>query len=293
MVFVLGSTGRKLSELELQEWDAVKLNTDKDSPVSWTDGDGKTFSVRTGPNYKKTGKKALSADSLYECVAVDFISDPNKKIEHVASKSKLPEPRDVDDLRAINLSGLPRLFIVNIKVPFKPASMMAGSNYYDNDHGCSWILTFSIKPDTVKEALGNSPRNAVKLLKAFMSEWPTNEDLRRRFKVILHIDNIEDIQVRGLSMLKGYNGKPAIINKMGDRFCDESKAEYFELDLNVTKGKYMSRKGLDQVRDVCAGAALRIGFLIQGEPDDELPEIMVGCANIRNLDINSHQSINL
>mmetsp|Transcript_6934 Transcript_6934/g.7986 ORF Transcript_6934/g.7986 Transcript_6934/m.7986 type:complete len:294 (-) Transcript_6934:94-975(-) len=293
MTFALGSTGQKLSELELHEWDAVKNHVEESLPLQWTDGDGKTFRVRTGPDYKKNGNKALSEDSLYECVAVDLVADPDKKIEHIASKAELPPPRDIDDVKAIELSGLPRLIVVNIKIPYKAASLMSGASHYDNDPGCSWILTFSIKPETVKEALGDNPRPGVRLLKTFISEWGTNEDIRRRFKVICHVDNVTDVPVRGISMLKGYNGKPAIINKMGDRFSDEKKSEYFELDLNITKGKYMSRKGLDQVRDYFAMAFARIGFVIQGEPDDELPEIVFGCANVRNVNLGNVTKVSL
>lgn len=45
-MFELGSLGRHLSELELQEWDAVKLNTNPDIPLGWNNADGKTFRVR-------------------------------------------------------------------------------------------------------------------------------------------------------------------------------------------------------------------------------------------------------
>lgn len=65
---------------------------------------------------------------MYECVGVDFISDPNKLVSNVGASCKLPEPRDCDDLKAIALSGLPRIIIINIQIPFKGASVMGGAS---------------------------------------------------------------------------------------------------------------------------------------------------------------------
>jgi len=40
---------------------------------SWGRAGADEFNVRTGPNYRKTGKKIPSQPSFYEIVAFDFV----------------------------------------------------------------------------------------------------------------------------------------------------------------------------------------------------------------------------
>ena len=54
-------------------------------PHSWYDADASAHVLRVGPNYKKHGKKAPSAESLYECVGVEIVAN-DRVIPDIASQ---------------------------------------------------------------------------------------------------------------------------------------------------------------------------------------------------------------
>lgn len=103
---------------------------------------------------------------------------------------------------------------------------------------------------------------------------------------MLRVENWQDFS--GIKpVLKQYNGKPAIINKLGDLYQDATKAEYLEIDIKIHEAKYVSKKGLDLFRGRTTEAFLCVGFTIQGEADEELPENICGCTSLRNINIDA------
>jgi len=69
---------------------ATSRHGSNDQDMSWTRCLGSHFDVRTGPNYKKYGKKAPSKDTMYECVGVDVFGAPDGKLDHIAQHLQLP-----------------------------------------------------------------------------------------------------------------------------------------------------------------------------------------------------------
>jgi hypothetical protein len=55
-------------------------------------GDGTSFDVRIGPNYKKTGKKAPSLDAPYVVATADLLRQPKPKPNPNPSPSPSPNP---------------------------------------------------------------------------------------------------------------------------------------------------------------------------------------------------------
>lgn len=345
--FEFGQSAEELTAKELVDFDKIKKHADSDRPLLWNSTDGEKFNLRIGPNYSRNKKKAPSGPALYDCIAADLIQSTGKnKIKHIASKVQLPKPRDVDHLTEIVSSGLPRLIILNIQIPHKAASFLGGKNYYEEDRGCSIVLVYSIKPETVALAnellkegadepqaeqtklgdmketrrassrllssipnlkqisrsfrMGSKHEGAegetrdtlagmkaqIQLLRRYTQEASTNPDIRRRFKGMLRVENWQDFS--GIKpVLKQYNGKPAIINKLGDLYQDATKAEYLEIDIKIHEAKYVSKKGLDLFRGRTTEAFLCVGFTIQGEADEELPENICGCTSLRNINIDA------
>eukprot|EP00924_Labyrinthula_sp_SR-Ha-C_P005466 snap_masked-scaffold_1-processed-gene-32.13-mRNA-1 protein AED:0.12 eAED:1.00 QI:0/-1/0/1/-1/1/1/0/305 len=290
--FNYGDSTREVTEQDLRE---ISKNNNVDVPVWTGQVDGSSFNVRCGPNYKVNKTKQASLESFYTCVTVDVVkaSSVSEKIEHVASKYPLPcvnYPTEI--LREL---GLPKYIVINIQVPFKTAPMMyTPKNYYDQDTGFSIILIFLLNQEIVDLAVKGeiSETNVksyaqLKLLKRFNLEALNNSDIRRRFKGILVCDNwdemMEILSVSGLNMMKKYNGKPLIINKMGEIYQDENKTEYLEMVVKISRAVLLARKALDSFRSKSPAAVLRMGFTIQGESDEELPENIFACASVSNI----------
>lgn len=204
----------------------------------------------------------------------------------------MPALRAEDDAEGIKKTGLPRVVIINVQIPHKLCSVMAGKGYYDGDAGCSVVLVYVIKPETVRAALGTaeatleSIKAQINLLRLYNQTASTDPEIRRRFKAILLCDNIDDFNSLAFKAVRGYNGKPIIVNKIGDLFQDEAKTEYMEVDVKLTLAKTASLKGLDLFRPRTVEALLRVGFTIQGETDEELPENIFACTRLKNLSIN-------
>lgn len=167
---------------------------------------------------------------------------------------------------------------------------MGGSKYYDDDPGLSIVVVYTLKPETVAAALDptNVPqriRAQINLLKRYNQTALKDNDARRRFKGIVFCDNWDHFNIRALSPFKGYNGKPAIVNKIGDVFQDENKCEYLEIDVKVYQTKYIARKGIDLFRERSTEAKVRIGFTLQGETEEELPENIFACCRLTNMSL--------
>ena len=76
----------------------------------WMPGAGERFSLRIGPNYKRSGKKAPSVGQLYDCVAMDCVSNThasNLPVEHYAERVQLPGASVCNVLALLLLRGAP------------------------------------------------------------------------------------------------------------------------------------------------------------------------------------------
>lgn len=95
--------------------------------------------------------------------------------------------------------------------------------------------------------------------------------------------------VKGPWIVKSVVGKPAIIgNKLPTKYiyepADEKKeyAEYLELDLDIVSSA-AGRRILSVCRSYTESLTLDLGFVIQGNSPDELPEQMLGAIRVHGL----------
>ena len=251
----------------------------------WTQSKGESFNLRIGPNYKANGKKAPSAEPLYETVAMDLLRSPDAPLSNLAGSRRivLPPPRPgIDDLDAIAKSGLPRLFVINAQVPDKAPAMFGGGKSAEVDPGYSLVFYFAVKPETVRAVLDGTASPALKLTKKYIAEHASNPDVRRRFKAIGMTDEASELGIPGMSaLIAKFNGKPAIINKVASIF---QGADWIEVDISIFDFPFMAKRGLYALKDRVPDLTLRAGFTVQGEDDDELPEILLGGADFWGLD---------
>lgn len=244
-------------------------------PCSWSEYDASNFNIRQ-VGYKVTKEKAPSAPALYDCIGMDLIR-VEEKIPLICETVALPEPRPEDNIDLINASGLPRLFIVNIQLPLKQAGTFGAVD----QGGASLVWYFSIKPETVAQALDDSkPKPAIDLLKRFVSEIDTNEAMRKRFKVIACALNFDELGYN--SKLSQFNGKPIVLKRT---LKFHRTKNCFEVTIQVHRFNVFLRGLYHQLKDMSTQLRIRGGFLIQAEDDaTELPEVILGCSALHNLD---------
>ena len=87
-----------------------------------------------------------------------------------------------------------------------------------------------------------------------------------------------------MGSVASYNGKPALIKKTGTLFVDKGQ-HYFEMQINVHNFGAMTRLALGSLKGRFKEMAARVAFTIEGRSEDQLPELVLGCADLHNLDI--------
>ena len=100
--------------------------------------------------------------------------------------------------------------------------------------------------------------------------------------MLAQIRNIDEVNIP--SFAKGYNGKPALINKTGK--LTRSGNAWFNMDINVHAFGYMARSGLQSIFRDFQDFILTVGFVLEGRADSELPECMLASFDLNHVDYN-------
>lgn len=281
-------------------------------PMTWANGIGARIPVRCGG-----GKKAPSGEPLYECIGFHLLKPERRKVRGWAASRASSIPF-VEGVTNESMAGcpLPRLVVVNVQLPLKPATMMGG---VDPKHiGLTAILIFHITPATVAAAAAGTGGPSVKLMGKFMAEcikngrhdkdltaWSDDDacEMRKRFKMIGFLDNVDDqASVLGsmvTSLVRQFNGKPVIVYKSGAAsmaaqpktvaVADGNEAQYedyLECTCKVQNFAYLATSNIPHVLQKVGGMLLSVGFVIQGDDnDEEMPEKLLGCAQFHRIDI--------
>ena len=244
----------------------------RQSPAhSWSKIDHEEFHVRIGPNYGWNKKKAPSAHPLYDVFAVDVFS-ANSRIDHAAEKFFIPEKWANIDTGNNNL--VPPVFVVQIQIPSDAPSFFSS---VDNGPGWSICMFFAITDETLEQLKDLSTASpAVKLWAKWCEHAEKDKAWRARFKFIPSCSNLEELGVS--SYIAGYNAKPILIRKTGSLFRGAG-SKYMEFDMHIHKFDNIAKKSIHYMTAMCTDMFMQIGFVIEGQDDDELPEVLFGaCA---------------
>ncbi len=268
----------------------------KSDSHSWKNIDASGFNLRVGPNYKKTGAKAPSGPSLYELVGLDVIQSP-KRIDDIASKIDLPA-----DWTCVpsNHPLVPPVLVINAQLP----SSFDSSFFTEITDGDGWSLVhyFRIRPEVAEELKDvETASPAVRLLARYYEHAPAQQkdsysDWFGRFKLILRCENIDEFGLP--SFITSYNGKPVLIRNTGELNIvntnttvntEEGKGQgggkhYADMTINVHRFASLPKKGLSTLMAYFDKMDISTAFCVEGRVDDEMPEVLLGCARIHKPD---------
>uniref|UniRef100_A0A1D1Y647 Protein ENHANCED DISEASE RESISTANCE 2 C-terminal domain-containing protein n=1 Tax=Anthurium amnicola TaxID=1678845 RepID=A0A1D1Y647_9ARAE len=255
---------------------------EKKMPDSWSPIEPCTLKVR-GENYLRDKKKDSARNyAAYYPFGVDvFLCQ--QKIDHIARFVKLP---------SVNSSGkFPSNLVVNVQIPLYPAAIFQSDT---NGEGMSFVLYFRLSenflnefPLHFQENLRKLIENEVEKIKGFPVD--TILPVRERLKILGRVVNIDDLHLSAAErkLMHAYNEKPVLSRPQHEFYLGE---DYFEIDIDMHRFSYISRKGFEAFLDRLKICILDVGLTIQGNKPEELPERVLCCIRLNEINYtNYHQ----
>jgi hypothetical protein len=250
---------------------------------SWSSIDPSSFRVRGNTYLRDKRKEHASNYAAYNPFGVDiFLSQ--KKINHVARFVKLPV--------ASSSGELPPILVVNVQIPLYPAAFFQSET---DGEGINFVLYFKLSenystelPSHFQESIRKLLNDDAEKIKGFRSE--TIMPFRERLKILGRVVNVEDLPISSAEkkLMNAYNEKPVLSRPQHDFYSGEN---YFEIDLDMHRFSYISRKGFEAFLDRLKYCILDFGLTIQGNRTEELPEQILCCVRLNGLNYMNYQQL--
>eukprot|EP00933_Yihiella_yeosuensis_P029050 TRINITY_DN22778_c0_g1_i1.p1 TRINITY_DN22778_c0_g1~~TRINITY_DN22778_c0_g1_i1.p1 ORF type:complete len:407 (-),score=52.95 TRINITY_DN22778_c0_g1_i1:45-1265(-) len=249
-------------------------------PQYWLRCEASVFGVRN-IRYKQTKEKVSSDFALYECVGMDMIRD-KRRIDYVSDRLPCPGdlPKSCPGTREWSPSwGVPRVLIMNCQLPYTAGRLIGA--HPEDDGGLSIVNYFVLSPRASTLLATDSPTPAMRLWKRFVEEGISTKD-GISLKVVGRVEDLDKHEVP--EHFKGFNNKPVLLTKSSSVFSNRLP-EVMEIGFDVRSWIYPARSALANYHDRAGEAEVEVGYLLEGKTDEELPEQILGCFQVNNLDI--------
>lgn len=256
----------------------AELPSEAEVQPYWLQCDAAVFDVRN-VGYKQTREKIPSQFALYECVGMDIVRD-NRRIDCILDRLREADlPSNWPGARWEEPWKVPRVLIFNCQVPYT-AGKIFGS-YPEEDGGFSILNYFVLSREASELLAWNSPTPALQLWKRFVEEGvSTKEGIS--LKVVGRVEDLDKHEVP--ESFKRFNNKPVLLTRSATIY-KKRLPEVLEIDFDVRNWNYPTRAAMVSYHHRAREAEVEIGYLLEGKADDELPEQILGCFTVSNMDI--------
>eukprot|EP00466_Bigelowiella_natans_P013439 jgi/Bigna1/137388/aug1.39_g12096 len=170
--------------------------------------------------------------------------------------------------------GIPQYIVINFQLPLYEPSLWGGNS---DGYGISIILYFKltevgwIYDDDDDDDDENDDSGGGRLYgkaKTLQSYFKANQDDLKLSFVMKEI-------------VRKFSGKPFLTRSRKEAYRGSN---YLEIDINQHTSNYVKKKAVFGLKESLVDMVLDVGFLIESQEDDEMPENLIGTIRLQGID---------